>query len=70
MPRPRDRHDAEFIENADGTYDLHVDRRAVDYDIDPSDFYEALRRSRLTPDAFWVQDSTGFRTRHPTRLGR
>jgi len=50
-------------------YDLTIDGRSAQYDVEPSDFADALRRqrTRIPRDAvIYVEDETGYRT----RLGR
>lgn len=50
----------------DGTnlYDLRVDGRAAEYDVEPEDFAAALRRRRISPDTVvYVEDESGHRTR-------
>jgi hypothetical protein len=51
------------------TYDLTIDGRAAEYDIDPPDLKAALsrQRGRIPKDAvIYVEDRSGYRT----RLGR
>lgn len=57
---------AVFEENPDGTYDLLVDRRRVEYDVEADEFHDALRRARFDGADVWVEDETG----HRERLGR
>lgn len=49
-------------------YDLTIDGRAAEYDVEPEDFAAALKRRRVDPSryAIYVEDETGYRT----RLGR
>lgn len=44
-------------------YDLIVDGRAREYDIEPHDLKGALRRARITEGPVYVEDATGYRTR-------
>lgn len=58
-----------FRQNAgEKTYDLTIDGRAAEYDVEPEDFAAALKRRRVDPTryAIYVEDETGYRT----RLGR
>lgn len=59
---------AVFRSNGDGTFDLEIDGRAAEYDVEPDDFPAALRRRRLdrSDSPVYVEDETGYRT----RLGR
>lgn len=54
-----------FTSNTDGTYDLVVDGRVLEYDVDPDRFADALRRRRLdrSDSPVFVEDETGHRTR-------
>lgn len=49
----------------DGTeeFDLVVDGRIAEYDVEPDDFLAALRRRRLDPKDVFVEDDTGYRQR-------
>lgn len=40
-----------FLENEDGTYDLLVQRRVKEFDINREDFAGALHRARVSPGA-------------------
>lgn len=44
-------------------YDLIVDGRAREYDIEPYDLKGALRRARITEGPVYIEDETGYRTR-------
>ena len=54
-----------FRANGDGTYDLEVHGRAAEYDVEPDDFAQALRRRRIDPrkEPVFVEDTTGYRQR-------
>jgi hypothetical protein len=52
---------AVFVPNQDGTYDLQVDHRTREYDVDPEDLMAAVRRARLDPSKVSVEDETGYR---------
>lgn len=54
-----------FEEQPDGLYDLKVDGRAAEYDVEPDDFGAALRRRRLdrSSSPIFIEDQTGYRTR-------
>lgn len=54
---------AVFRENANGTYDLEVDGRTRDYDLDDDEFGDALRRVRYTGPDVYLEDLTGARER-------
>lgn len=54
---------AVFRANGDGTFDLEVDGRAAEYDVDPEDFASALRRRRVEPTEVYVEDETGYRSK-------
>lgn len=45
-------------------YDLKVDRRIREYDVDADDIQGALRRARLPAGTeVYVEDESGYRTR-------
>lgn len=54
-----------FEDNGDGTYDLKQDGRALEYDVEPEDFRDALRRRRLdhSDSPVYIEDETGYRER-------
>lgn len=49
-----------FEENEDGTYDLWVNGRVKEYDVEAEDFSQALRRARVRPTIYKVLDKTGY----------
>ncbi len=57
-----------FREDRPGKFDLLIDGRAADYEIEPSEFGAALRRSRVdtSKHQVFIEDLTGYRE----RLGR
>lgn len=50
-----------FRANGDGTYDLTVNDRSLDYDLTPDEFADAIRRSRRQFDKVEIEDETGYR---------
>jgi hypothetical protein len=52
---------AVFIPAPEGLYDLVVDGRAREYDVEPDDFAGAVRRARLDPKDVLIEDDTGYR---------
>ena len=53
-----------FENNGDGTYDLKVDGRTLEYDVEVDDFGHALRRRRVDSGSeVYVEDETGYRER-------
>lgn len=54
-----------FRANGDGTYDLTHDGRSLDYDLEPHEFADAIRRARRRipdPGKVYVEDESGYRT--------
>lgn len=48
----------------DGTYDLWIDGRIADPELEPDQFEDALRRRRVHHrDDVFVEDMTGYRTK-------
>lgn len=43
-------------------YDLKIDGRIAEYDVEPEDFSQALRRARHTGEVY-IEDESGYRTR-------
>lgn len=57
-----------FQENFNGTYDLVVNGRTREYEIDPDDLVHALRRARIPAgDEVYVEDESGYRERLKVR---
>lgn len=52
-----------FVPVGLGRYDMMVNGRAGEYDVDPEDFSTAIRRRRLQPTEVWIEDTTGYRER-------
>lgn len=52
---------AVFIPAEQGLYDLVVDGRTREYDVEPEDFHDAIRRARLDPKKVLIEDDTGYR---------
>lgn len=52
---------AVFIPAPEGLYDLHVDGKVREYDVEPDDFLHAVRRARLDPTEVLIEDDTGYR---------
>lgn len=51
-----------------GFFDMTVNRRGSEYNVIATEFAEAVRRRRLSPDVdIWVQHSSGRRERLATR---
>jgi hypothetical protein len=54
-----------FEEQSGGTFDLKVDGRIIEYDVEQGDFMAALRRARSRipgGQKIYVEDLTGYRT--------
>lgn len=55
-----------FREEEPGNFDLHVDGRIVEYDVEPDEFRSVLRRRRIDPakdGPVYTEDTTGYRQR-------
>lgn len=52
---------AVFAVNPDGTYDLEVSGRKVDYDVPVDELADSARRARLDPRDVQVEDALGYR---------
>lgn len=51
-----------FEETPEGLYDLKIDRRTREHDIEPTELGAALRRARVPKDVdVFVEDLTGWR---------
>lgn len=49
-----------FEANPDGTYDLWVNGRVKEYDVQADDFADTLRRRRVRPTIYTVKDLSGY----------
>lgn len=58
---------AVFVPTEKGLYDLQVDGRTKEYDVEPWDFEGAVRRARIDPSTVQVEDDLGYRI--PLRRG-
>lgn len=57
-----------FEQNPDGTFDLKVDGRIREYDVEQPDLHGALRRARIQPtEEVFIEDTSGYRERLPRR---
>lgn len=52
-----------FEEQPSGLYDLKVDGRVKEYDVEPWDILGALSRARVAPGEVFVEDASGYRQR-------